>query len=72
VEGAIIKDMPPNSTVLGIPGRAVKRNGMAVKFDLRHGQLPDPMLDSLMDIKRHITELEDRMAELEDQIERQK
>ncbi len=63
----VIKDVPPNCTVVGIPGKVVKRNGVkeAPKIDLRHDQLPDPLLDTLNDILSKIDDLDQRLEELE-------
>lgn len=68
----VIKDVPPNSTVVGIPGKVVRRDGLPVKVDLRHDQLPDPLLDAFSDMSHHIVELEKRIKELEDQLPEQK
>ncbi|MEI6796122.1 MAG: serine O-acetyltransferase, partial [Methanomassiliicoccales archaeon] len=38
----VVKDVPPHSTVVGIPGKVVKREGVDIKIDLRHDDLPDP------------------------------
>lgn len=61
----VIKDVPPNSTVVGIPGKVVKRDGVPIKVDLRHDQLPDPLVDVFFDINHHMLELEKRISELE-------
>lgn len=63
----VIKDVPPNSTVVGVPGKVVKRDGVSVKVDLRHDQLPDPLVDAFLDINHHMLELERRVAELEEE-----
>ena len=68
----VIKDVPPNSTVVGIPGKVVRRDGLAVKVDMRHDQLPDPLLDAFSDMNHHLVELEKRIKELEDQLAKQK
>jgi serine O-acetyltransferase len=68
----VIKDVPPNSTVVGIPGRVVRRDGLPVKVDMRHDQLPDPMLDAFSDMTHHMVDLEKRIMELEDKLARQK
>ncbi len=55
----VIKDVPPNSTVVGIPGRVVKRDGIkTTRVDLEHGQLPDPVMESLKQMLSIIHELE--------------
>ena len=57
----VLKEVPPNSTVVGNPGRIVKRDGMRVgKLD--HDKLPDPVADVCRDLQRQIDELK---AELE-------
>jgi serine O-acetyltransferase len=54
----VIKDVPPDSTVVGVPGRIVKREGKefpGVRLD--HTNLPDPLaqaLDKLQDEINHI------------------
>jgi serine O-acetyltransferase len=55
----VIKDVPPNSTVVGIPGKVVKRNGIKpTKVDLEHGKLPDPVMESLKQMLDIIHDLE--------------
>jgi len=44
----VTKDVPNNCTVVGVPGRVVKREGVpVVKTDLRHDELPDPLRDAI-------------------------
>jgi serine O-acetyltransferase len=40
----VVKEVPPNSTVVGVPGRIVITDGgkSEARADLEHGQLPDP------------------------------
>lgn len=63
----VVREVPANSTVVGIPGRVVYANGEKVgtQFDLEHGQLPDPegkamscMFDQLRALERRVRELE--------------
>ena len=72
----VVKDVPNNCTVVGIPGRVVKRNGcrvMSESFDGRHREnMPDPVEeDSIMNREgiagnaRRIAELEAQVTELE-------
>lgn len=42
----VLKDVPPNSTVVGIPGRVVVQDGVKIKKDLKHNELPDPVATS--------------------------
>lgn len=67
----VVKDVPPNSTVVGVPGKVVKKDGMT-KLDLRHDLLPDPVVDAFMNISNSIAELEHRIAELERLVKKEK
>ncbi len=68
----VLKDIPPNSTVVGIPGKVVKRNGEKEKrINLRTESLPDPLTDALNEICAHLDNLERRMAELESKLKKQ-
>ena len=68
----VVKDVPPNCTVVGIPGRVVKREGMVVKTDLRHDELPDPLRDALMDLNNQVAILGHRIEELEERLKKEK
>jgi serine O-acetyltransferase len=68
----VVKDVPPNSTVVGIPGRIVKKDGEAMKVDLRHDQLPDPLVDALTSLNDRISEIEQRIAKVEDRLREEK
>lgn len=71
----VVKDVPANATVVGIPGRVVisrddtgseKRRAMAKKigFDAygqHHGQLPDPVTQALDRILDHLHAVDDRL-----------
>ncbi|ADY73256.1 serine O-acetyltransferase [Desulfurobacterium thermolithotrophum DSM 11699] len=55
----VVKDVPPNSTVVGIPGKVIRRNGIKpTKIDLEHGKLPDPVTESLKQMLDIIHDLE--------------
>lgn len=58
----VIKPVPPNSTVVGVPGRVVVQDGVKVgPPDLEHGKLPDPILTFAKELEKRIEALEDRM-----------
>lgn len=57
----VLKEVPPNCTVVGNPGRVVRRQGESGGVDLDHVHLPDP-------VKTHIDALERRVEELETQL----
>ena len=56
--------MPPNCTVVGNPGRIVKRKGEAPKVDLDHVHLPDPVKERIESLERRIYELEAYLHEI--------
>lgn len=66
----VVKDVPPNSTVVGNPGRAVVVDGQRVDPDelhhpkLEHGRLPDPMAEAIACLVRRIGELESDLDDL--------
>ncbi|MBA2876784.1 serine O-acetyltransferase [Thermaerobacillus caldiproteolyticus] len=62
----VLKDVPPNSTVVGIPGRVVVRNGVKVKKDLNHTDLPDPVADRLKELEAEIEKLRNEIRALKE------
>lgn len=55
----VIQDVPPNCTVVGVPGRVAVRSGERVSpVDLHHENLPDPVLDMFNGIERRLDRLE--------------
>ncbi len=60
----VIRDVPPNSTVVGVPGRVIHRpDGDAI--DLDHSDLPDPQATTTESLWLAIGELRQRLARLE-------
>lgn len=62
----VVKEVPPNSSVVGIPGRVVmaaeeKKEG---KPDLEHGKMPDPEAKAISCLFDQLRELERKYAEL--------
>jgi serine O-acetyltransferase len=60
----VLNDVPENSTVVGIPGKVVRQNGVKVKRDLDHRNLPDPVGDICKEMSRQIEELEKEVEDL--------
>jgi len=59
----VIDDVPPNCTVVGVPGRVVVRSGERVDaVDLHHEDLPDPVVEMFRCLTRRIDRLERRLA----------
>lgn len=64
----VIKDVPPNSVVVGVPGRMIIRNGKKIpRIDLAHGDLPDPLTMTLSDLNLRIKKLERKILNSREQ-----
>ena len=61
----VLKDIPSNSTVVGIPGRVVKRHNEKIN-DLDQ-LLPDPIMEELTRLRNQIANLEKSLAEMQEQ-----
>ena len=55
----VLKEVPPQSTVVGVPGRVVKQGDVRVA-DMDQIKLPDPILEEFRRLNRRIEELEKR------------
>ena len=69
----VVKDVPENCTVVGIPGRIVRRNGCRVteeQFDARDRResMPDPVAEASLQNREGIVGNQRRIAELEAQV----
>jgi serine O-acetyltransferase len=70
----VLAAVPPNSTVVGIPGKVVMKDGYKVSadhglgVDLEHGALPDPAGEMLFCMQRHLNRLEQRVIQLEEEL----
>mgnify|MGYP001179502652 FL=1 len=60
----VLKDVPPHSTVVGIPGRVVVQNGERIPHDLDHANLPDPVADMLRKMEEEILRLKKEVQDL--------
>jgi serine O-acetyltransferase len=60
----VVKSVPPGTTVVGIPGRAVQ-NGRASLVNLEHGRLPDPIAEVIRVILNEQERLEERLGRVE-------
>jgi serine O-acetyltransferase len=67
----VLKEVPPNCTVVGVPGRIVVKDGVSVSqkrgddIDLEHNKLPDPVLEMLLCLQKQVQDLEARIEEME-------
>ncbi len=65
----VVHEVPPASTVVGVPGVVVRENGRPVQAGpgktLAHDQLPEPLLKKLEELEKEIQVLKTRLAEVE-------
>lgn len=62
----VLNEVPPNSTVVGVPGRVVKRHNMALpQEELDQTHLPDPVREDIAGLQRANAELTNRLLDLE-------
>jgi len=60
----VVKDVPPNSVVVGVPGQVVVRSRPRLHPeapDLDHNTLPDTIGDTLAQLMEHVRQLEERI-----------
>jgi serine O-acetyltransferase len=61
----VLKPVPPNCTVVGVPGRIVKRDNKKPRMDLDQVNLPDPVLDAIIELQKENRELREIVTELQ-------
>jgi serine O-acetyltransferase len=54
----VIKDVPPNSTVVGVPGRITKQDGKKIDISLDHIHILDPLMQTIDELEKRIEKLE--------------
>jgi serine O-acetyltransferase len=67
----VVKDVPPNSTVVGVPARLVMQDGVPVRLvpEKPQVEMPDPNSDAIARLQRRVSQLEEQMRELEQEEE---
>ncbi len=65
----VLSEVPPNSTVVGVPGRVVKRGNVALPQEtMNQTDLPDPVREDITSLQRANSELTNRILDLEQQL----
>ena len=65
----VIEEVPPNCTVVGVPGRIVKRDNMKIpRSDMDQCHLPDPIMEDIQVLQKENSELCNRVLELEREV----
>ncbi len=68
----VVNDVPPNSVVVGVPGKVIYRDGkrVASKIDLEHTDLPDPVSKAIEQLVERIHGLESEVETLKKRLEK--
>ncbi|MFH0739258.1 MAG: serine O-acetyltransferase [Candidatus Omnitrophota bacterium] len=56
----VIKDVPPNATVVGVPARITKQDGKKIDTNLDHIHTLDPIMQSIEELQKRIDKLESK------------
>ena len=69
----VLAEVPPNCTVVGVPGRVVRQNNAKLpRTDLDQVHLPDPVAADLNQLRKENDELRRQLAVLQEKEERKK
>jgi len=63
----VVKDVPANATVVGVPARIVMQDGKPIRAvpDRPHVEMPDPTSDAIARMQHRLSELEQRLSVVE-------
>ncbi len=57
----VLKDIPKNSTVVGVPGHVTKQEGKRIDLMMDHAHVSDPVMLHMKDLLKRIRELEEKV-----------
>ena len=62
----VLEEVPPNCTVVGVPGRMVRMGNQKVpRTEMDHVHLPDPVLNDIRALQQENQQLKKQMSEME-------
>ena len=65
----VIEEVPPNCTVVGVPGHIVRQNNVKLPTsDMDQVHLPDPVQEDIKVLQRENSELVNRVLQLENEV----
>ena len=65
----VLKEVPPNCTVVGVPGRIVKRDNVKVpRSDMDQVHLPDPVMEDITTLQMQNVTIKEKLDEIEQQL----
>ena len=56
----VLKDVPHNSTVVGVPGRVTKQDGKKIDMKMDHVHVLDPVMQHIKELEKRIEELKEK------------
>jgi len=56
----VVKDVPSNSTVVGVPGRITKQDGKKMDISLDHARILDPIMQTIEELQDRVKDLENK------------
>lgn len=59
----VLKEIPDESTAVGVPARVVRQQGRRVSDDIDHVHVPDPVAQEIARLEARIKELEEKTKE---------
>lgn len=66
----VLTEVPPNSTVVGVPGRVVKRDNVRIpREDMDQIHLPDPVMNEINTLKKTVELLRKQLEEKQEKTE---
>ncbi len=61
----VLSEVPPNSTVVGVPGRVVKRDNIKIpREDMDHIHLPDPVFNDISKLQADNVKLMEELKKI--------
>ena len=65
----VLEEVPPNCTVVGVPGRVVNRNNLKlVREDMNQVDLPDPVNEDIKGLQYENSQMANHILELEQEL----
>ena len=56
----VLKDVPANATVVGVPGHVTKQDGKKIDLMMDHAHVSDPIMQHMTDLIRRVKTLEEK------------
>jgi serine O-acetyltransferase len=65
----VLEEVPPNSTVVGVPGRVVKRDNIRIpRSDMDQCDLPDPVMNEICRLTKENEAIRQTLNDIVDKI----